>query len=167
LFDAAHGNLLTGATIGTDSVDEMRVAMATQTAIGSAKAGTANAGKAPRLLNIRLGYLLVPVALEGTARTVMESQYYVDFEKVDANIPNSVRGIAEVVSDPVLDSADPAAWYGAATRRSVEVAFFDGDEQPYIESREGWNVDGVEYKVRIEAGVKALDYRGLASNPGA
>jgi hypothetical protein len=38
---------------------------------------------------------------------------------------------------------------------------------PYLESRNGFTVDGVEFKVRIDAGAKAMDWKALASNDGA
>ena len=35
-----------------------------------------------------------------------------------------------------------------------------------MEMQAGWTVDGVEYKVRIDAGAKAMDWRGLYKNAG-
>lgn len=166
LFAAGHSNLGTAAGPSTDSVDEMRTLIATQSAIGTDAAGTANDGKTARTIGARLGYLIGGVSNEGAMRTVMESQFYVDYSNVDANIPNHVRGAATVVADPIFDgSANPSYWYGAATRRTVEVAFLDGNTSPYLESMQGWSVDGVEYKVRIDVGVSPLDYRGLVRNP--
>ena len=65
LFHASHNNLLTGAAISTTSVDAMRVAMAKQ------------ADTNTNALNIRLGYLIVPVALEGAAKVVRDSEFEV------------------------------------------------------------------------------------------
>jgi hypothetical protein len=39
-------------------------------------------------------------------------------------------------------------------------------QRPYLETRDGWKVDGVEYKVRIDAGAKAVDWRALYFNDG-
>ena len=36
-----------------------------------------------------------------------------------------------------------------------------------IDQQDGWRVGGIEFKVRIDAGVKAIDYRGLYKNAGA
>jgi hypothetical protein len=33
-----------------------------------------------------------------------------------------------------------------------------------MEMRQGWSVDGVEYKVRIDAVAKAVDWKALAKN---
>ncbi|HPA91965.1 MAG TPA: Clp protease ClpP [Quisquiliibacterium sp.] len=154
LFHADHGNLLTGAAIATSSVDTMRVAMAKQ------KDGTA-------VLGIRLAYLIVPVALEGTARVVRDSEFEVTGSK-NLTVPNSVRGTFEVISDARLDTASASNWYGAASpsmHDTIEVAYLDGVETPTLEQQSGWDVDGVEFKVRMDAGVKALDFRTMAKNP--
>ena len=156
LFHALHSNLLAAAAISTAGVDAMRVAMAKQTD-GAAVA-----------LNVRLGYLLVPVALEGTAKVVRDSEFEVGAASRNNTTPNSVRGTFEVISDARLDLASATSWYGAAsstTNDTIEVSYLDGIETPTLEQQGGWNVDGVEFKVRLDAGVKALDWRTLAKNP--
>ena len=49
----------------------------------------------------------------------------------------------------------------------IEVAFVRGQETPEVMSQEGWNVDGIEYKVRQEFGVAALAYQPAVYNAGA
>lgn len=156
LFHSDHDNLLTGAGISTASVDAMRVAMATQKGAG----GSAN-------LNIRLAHLLVPVALEGLANQVRTSQYEVGASSKNSTAPNYVADTFDVIADSRLD-ANPNVWYGAAnamTNDTIEVAYLDGNTMPTLEQQNGWNVDGVEFKVRMDAGVAPLDYRGLAKTP--
>lgn len=156
LFHADHKNLLAAAGISTAGVDAMRVAMARQTD------GNAT-------LNIRLAKLLVPVALEGTAKVVKDSEFEVGANTKNNTVPNSVRGTFEVISDARLDSA-PTTWYGAADQNvhdTVEVQYLDGNQAPTLEQQDGWTRDGVEFKVRMDAGVKALDFRTLAKTPGA
>jgi ATP-dependent protease ClpP protease subunit len=158
LFHADHKNLVTGSTIHTAAIDAMRVAMATQTD------GTATA------LNIRLAKLLVPVALEGTAKVVRDSEFEVGAGTRNNTVPNSVKGTFEVISDARLDAASSKTWYGAADQNiqdTVEVQYLDGNTAPTLEQQDGWTRDGVEFKVRMDAGVKALDFRTLAKNPGA
>ena len=66
-----------------------------------------------------------------------------------------------------LDDDDAAAWYLAAMKgKTVIVYFLNGQKQPYLETRPGWDVDGIELKVRIDAGAAAIDYRGLYMNDG-
>jgi hypothetical protein len=157
LFHATHGNLLPAAAITTASVDAMQAAMALQ-----------KQGASP--LNIGLQYLIVPRALKGTANVVRASEFEVGAATRNNTTPNSVRDTFEVVSDARLDAASATAWYGAAnpnTADTIEVNYLDGNQTPYLEQKNGWNVDGTEFKVRIDAGVSPLDFRTLAKNPGA
>ncbi len=158
LFHADHSNLTAAGGINTATVDAMRVAMAKQ------KDGNVTA------LNIRLAKLLVPVALEGTAKVVMESEYEVGAAVKNNTVPNSVRGTFEVVSDARLDNASATTWYGVANQNihdTVEVQYLDGNKTPTLEQQDGWSRDGVEFKVRMDAAAKALDYRAMAKTPGA
>lgn len=160
LFHASHNNLLTGSVISTASVDGMRVAMGKQKLPGQTSGGS----------NIRLSYLLVPLALEGTARTVATSEFEVGTATKNNTTPNTVRGTFEVISDARLDEASATGWYGAANGNvndTIEVAYLNGNDAPTLEQQAGWSVDGVEFKVRHEAGVAPLDFRGLVRNPGA
>ena len=155
LFHATHGNLLTASPITTASVDAMQTAMALQ------KQGAS-------VLNIGLKYLLVPRALRGVASVVRSSEYDVGATKANT-VPNSVRETFEIISDARLDANSSTAWYGAAdpnTSDTIEVNYLDGNSQPYLEQKNGWNVDGTEFKVRMDAGVAPLDFRPLAKNPG-
>ena len=154
LFHATHNNLLATSGISTSAVDAMRVAMGTQ------KDGKAN-------LNIRLAHLLVPLALEGQANVVRESQFDVGATAKSNTVPNSVRNSFDVIADSRLDSFNAATWFGAADggiHDTIEVAYLDGNSMPVLEEQDGWKVDGVEFKVRMDAGVSPLDFRTLAKN---
>lgn len=156
LFHANHSNLLTGAALGTSSVDAMDAAMAKQ------KDATGNT------LNIALAYLIVPRALKGTALQVANSEFEVASGSKANTAPNWMRGAFEVIADARLDGASASNWFGAANPNlhdTIEVAYLDGNTAPSLEQQGGWTVDGVEFKVRMDAGVKALDWRGLAKNP--
>lgn len=155
LFHATHKNLLTGSVIDTANVDKMRVAMATQKFDGQP-------------INVPLKYLLVPKALEGSANTVRVSQYAVT-DTANTTVPNTVANTFEVIADARLDGS-PKVWFGSADPNlydTIEVAYLDGVQEPFLDQKDGWNVDGTEFKVRIDAGVAPLDFRGLAKNPGA
>ena len=81
---------------------------------------------------------------------------------------NPFHGSLEIVVDAAL--TDPKAWYLMASPSvidTMEVAFLDGVQNPVIEQQQGWNVDGIEYKVRLDFGVKVWDYRGIYRNAGA
>ena len=159
LFSAAHGNLLTGAAISTASVDAMRVAMARQ------KDNDGNTIRVP------MRSLLTPIALGGLARTVRASQYEVGAAGQRNNTtPNIVQNTFEVIDDGRLDDADPAAWYGIANPTYVDgivIGYLNGNQTPYLEQQQGFTVDGVAWKVRLDAAPAIADYRGLYKNPGA
>jgi len=157
LFHADHGNLLTGAAISTTSVDAMRVAM------GSQKDADGNRIRVP------MKALLTPLALGGLARTVRESQYEVSGNK-NLTTPNIVRNTFDVIDDGRLDDASATAWYGIANPAFVDgivIGYLNGNQAPYLEQEEGFTIDGVAWKVRLDAAPAIADYRGIYKNPGA
>lgn len=159
LFHADHSNLAgSGAAPTVTTVDAARAAMAKQVDPDSHATGG---------LNIRPAHFLVPVELEGTARTLMASEF--DPAKTQRT-PNHVNGIAGVISDARLSTASATAWYMAADPAStdtVEITYLDGVQEPFMDQQDGWSVDGTEFKVRIDAAATPLDHRGLYKNAGA
>jgi ATP-dependent Clp endopeptidase proteolytic subunit ClpP len=150
LFSAAHNNDGSDA-LSIDGLDNGRIAMALQ----QDPDGHAVGG-----LNIAPAYLLVPVALSGEARILLNSQYVPG----ETFVPNRVQGFAELIFDARLDANSSTEWFLAASPSlydTIEVAYLNGVQTPVLEQKEGWGVDGVEFKVRLDAGVKALDFRGL------
>jgi hypothetical protein len=84
-------------------------------------------------------------------------------------VPQSIRTLAPI-SEPRLDAASETAWYLAASPNqidTIEYAYLEGQQGAYIETRNGFDVDGVEIKCRLDFGAKAIDWRGLYKNPGA
>lgn len=157
LFHVSHYNLPTAAAMNSASIDAMRTAMRRQ------KDATGNT------LNMKMAYIICPVTLEGTAKQVANSEFEVGASAKNNTVPNPVRGTFEVISDARLDDSSLVSWYGAASpsvHDTIEVAYLDGNQAPSLEQQGGWTVDGVEFKVRIDAGVKALDWRGLGKNAG-
>lgn len=158
LFHASHNNLGTTGALATGTIDELRALMAKQTD------GNAHA------LGITPGYLIVPEALRGAAMVVMESETEIAANQNNSRKPNSVRNIASVISDARLDANSTTQYYLVANPAmfdTIEVAYLDGVETPFLEQQQGWNIDGTSFKVRIDAGVKALDHRTMARNAGA
>jgi ATP-dependent Clp endopeptidase proteolytic subunit ClpP len=157
LFHANHKNLGTAAAPTTASLDAARAAMALQRDPDNLAAA----------LNISPKYFLVPVALQGTANQLMASQ--TEPGQANAALANRVAGMATVVADARLDIASATAWYLSADPNStdtIEVTYLDGQSEPFMDQKDGWSVDGTEFKVRLDAGVKALHWRGLFKNPG-
>lgn len=154
LFHANHNNLASASVINTAGLDAARVLMVTQ------KDGTAT-------LNIRPKYLLVGPQDESAAKVAVEAEFEVDGSAKNSRQPNSVRGIAEVISDARLTSAHNS-WYLLADQNmhdTIEVLYLDGNSAPVLEQQRGWNVDGTEFKVRIDAAAKAWDFRTMVKTP--
>lgn len=156
LFHADHANVLPAALINTASVSAMQAAMRLQK------------DKDGNRIQVPMKGLLTPVALSGQALTVRAAEYAVG---VDAgrNDPNIVRNTFEVWSDGRLDDKDAAAWYGIANPAFVDaivVGYLDGNQTPYLEQQQGFTVDGVTWKVRLDAAPAIADYRGIYKNPG-
>lgn len=153
LFHADHHNLAAAAGINTSGIDAARVKM------GQQKDGEA-------ALNLRPSYLLCGLAQEGAAKVAVESEFEVGATAKNNTIPNSVRGIAQVISDARL--ADHNAWYLLADQNmhdTIEVLYLDGNQAPVLEQQSGWSIDGVEFKVRMDAAAKAWDHRGMVKTP--
>lgn len=162
LFSADHKNLLTGAgsALSIDALSQAKTKMATQ------KVDVEN-GK-PRTLNIRPAFWIGPVALEDKAKQLIRSSSVPGADS-NSGIENPIRNFVEVIGEPRLDDASATAYYLAARQGSdtIEVAYLDGNELPYMEQQQGFTVDGVATKVRIDAGVAPLDFRGLQKANGA
>lgn len=153
-FHASHGNLATpGAALSIATLDQGRLTMRSQKDIG----GTG-------LIDANPKYLLVPAALQTAAETLVASTIS---PTTTADV-NPFAGKLEPISDPRLSSA--AAWYLFADpdfSPALQYSYLDGQESPVVDSREGWRVDGTEYKVRHDFGAGVLDHRLAWKNPGA
>ena len=160
LFDAAHNNVFTGAgsALSIEALSAAKAAMALQKTAGKDK---------QRTLNIRPAYVLTPIALEDKANQLIRSAS-VPGANVNAGVDNPIRNFAQVIGEPRLDDASATGWYLAAKQGSdtIEVAYLNGIETPYVEQQQGFTVDGVVSKVRIDAGVAPLDFRGVNNSTG-
>lgn len=105
-----------------------------------------------RHLNIRPAFVLVPTALESVSNQVIKS-VSVKGADINAGIINPVKDFATVIAEPRLDDASQSTFYLTAAKGSdtIEVAYLNGVDEPYIDQQEGFTVDGVTTKVRITA----------------
>lgn len=156
LFHDDHGNLMDAAAFDPSSLSAARHAM---------RMMRDSQGQA---LNIAPGFVIVPAALEGHAMQVLRSTS-VPGAETNSGIVNPVNNMGELIVEARLDADSNNNAYLAAAQGSdtIEVAYLDGVDQPYLEQQEGWSVDGVSFKSRIDAGVAPLDYRGMIKMPGA
>ncbi|HEV7344158.1 MAG TPA: ClpP-like prohead protease/major capsid protein fusion protein [Devosia sp.] len=155
VFHADHGNLASVAANPSAAAWEAAVnAMGSQT----------DDDEIATALNIRPKYFLSG-AHEFLAQQLLTSTGSLEAQK-SAAVANTVKGLVT----PITDRRIPGnQWFMAADPNqfdTIEVTYLDGNEEPVVESKDGWNIDGTELKVRLDAGVNPLDYRGLFKNAG-
>ncbi len=151
LFHAGHNNLGWPAALGVDALK------------GAYKAFRKQVGLAGELIDITPKYLLVGADLEVDAR-----QMLMQINPTKQEDANPLREEIELVVEPRLSS--PAAWYlvaDPAQQDGLEYAYLEGAEGPQLFHRAGFDVDGVEIKIRLEFGAGFLDWRSWYRNPGA
>ncbi|RHZ91691.1 peptidase U35 [Cereibacter sphaeroides] len=152
LFHVDHGNrATTGAVISDTTLSAARLALRTQKGIEG------------RVIRVTPKNLLVPPALE----TVAE-KWLATIAPATAADVNPFSGAMSLVVEPRLSSA--TRWYVTADPGEIdglEFAYLSGNEGPQVESRSGWDVDGVEIRVILDFGAGFIDHRGWFQNPGA
>lgn len=161
LFHANHKNLGTAAAL-KDALDPTAA-----NPIGAMrKAMTLQKGLEGQYITVRPRYLIVPPSLEEVALKITSANF-VASKGVDQNVfgPSLIP-----ISEPRLEDDNDKTWYGAAepsTIDTIEYAYLEGHEGVFTETKNGFEVDGVQVKCRHVFGAKAIDFRGLYKNPGA
>jgi hypothetical protein len=152
LFHADHGNKAgSGAAISDTTLSAARLALRTQKGIED------------RTIRVTPKNLLVPPALETDAE-----KWLATVAPAKAADVNPFSGSLSLVVEPRLASA--TRWYVTADPGEIdglEYAYLSGNEGPQVESRSGWDVDGVEIRVILDFGAGFVDHRGWFMNPGA
>lgn len=156
LFHANHNNLAAvGAALSVDSISAAVLAIRTQKDLDTTTP-----------LNVTPKFLLVPAAKETIARQLLATNLYA--AKIADTNPYAAG--FELVVDARLDASSTTAWYLAADPAAIdtiEYSYLEGEPGPQLESRQGFEVDGLEIRVRLDFGAGVIDYRGLYRNPGA
>lgn len=147
LFDASHKNTLTGAALDVANIDKAIQLMN----------GFVNSRGEP--LSIEPEFMLLPTSLHTKAKQVLGSAS-VEGADINSGIINPIRDIVTPIKSSRLQIADAKSWY-LLNKEAIEVSYLDGVDTPYIEQQQGFSVDGVVTKVRIDAGVNVIDYRGV------
>tara|TARA_R110001592_G_scaffold113322_1_gene312375 strand:+ start:18612 stop:20450 length:1839 start_codon:yes stop_codon:yes gene_type:complete len=152
LFHTDHGNIITNGT-GMDvaTISAARTKMRKQRGFNS---------EVP--INVVPRYLIVPASLETAGEQLLSS--LVDPSKNNDTInPAYVRNL-QLVVDSRLDADSETTWYMAADPAQVDTitrAYLAGSGRPSYETKDGWEVDGMTVKARLEVAAVPADYRGL------
>lgn len=149
LFNAAHGNVGTGGAPSETTLSEARLKMRDQVGPGGG------------VISVVPRYLVVPSELETSCEKLLTS--------VQATQTANVNPFAflDLIVEPRLTNA--TRWYLAADPALIdglEFAFLAGSPGPQIETRAGFEVDGVAIKVRDDFGCGFVEHRGWVTNAG-
>ena len=123
--------------------------------------------KAPKgtILNLQPRYLIVPAALEQTADQLIWP-INLAASTVTGVVPSWIQSLVKVVEGR-LDAASATTWFlscDPSQMDTIEYCYLEGQQGIFIETRQGFDVDGVEIKARLDFAAAAIDYRGLAKN---
>jgi hypothetical protein len=157
LFHTAHNNLFTGAgsALALAGITAGRSKLRLQT------------GQQGTPLNLTPRFAAVPTALE-TALLQLIYPTQLAATAVTGVVPEWVMSLVPIV-EPRLDAASTTAWSlvsDNAVIDTVEYCYLEGQQGVYIETRQGFEVDGIEIKVREDFAAAAIDFRGLQKNAG-
>lgn len=106
------------------------------------------------------GALVVPAALEMTARQLVASY--------KPNVSTAVQPFPlEVIVDPRLDATSKTAWYLVASNQSAfEYGYLDGAQGVQTTQRDGFEIDGLEIKARLDFGCGWVSPIGWVKSSG-
>jgi hypothetical protein len=153
LFDAAHNNIGTGAALEVAGLDADRQLMAAQTDFSG------------RRIVMRPKVLVVGTTEGMLARQLNTAEF--DMDVGDGATPSGIRGLFDLIIDTPRITAPVRYMFADPMRNpTFQVTFLNGQQTPFTESRDGWRIDGKEYKVRHDFGVDAIDYRTALYNDG-
>ncbi|MDI3319984.1 hypothetical protein [Pinibacter soli] len=152
LFDATnHGNYTsTGTAISAVSIGVARQMMRDQKSPGN------------NILNIAPKFLIVGSQNEALALQY-SSQNYVATKQADINV---WTGLITPIVDARISGKQWFMTADPALIDTVEYATLEGNDI-YTESKYGFEVDALQYKLRTVFGAKAIDWRGMYKNTGA
>lgn len=156
LFSSAHGNYTSsGTALSVTSLGVARALLRAQKNIGALE-----------YLNLAARFLVVPPELETIAQQYLASSF-------NPALPTSVNpfaGTLELIVEPRLSANSTTAWYliaDPAQIDTIEYGYLDGQEGLYTETQTGFDVDGIQIKVRDDFGAQVIDWRGMYKNVGA
>lgn len=150
VFSEAHSNLADASAIITSGISGARRLLREQTGLDGA------------LINVAPKYLLVNPARETEAELALAA--ITAAKTADANPFSNL----ELIVDPYL--TDNSAWYMVADPALADglvYAYLEGAPGPQIETKVGFDVDGILFKVRLDFGAGWIDYRSMVKNPGS
>lgn len=165
LFHSAHGNLAGSA--GAPSITTVTTAFSDMAVQKDPDGKT--------YLNLMPRYILVPPLLRGAVSQVLGNIVPAQSSNV---VPDYITGLVPIAEarlqggvtiDGTTYSGSSTAWFVVADPGQiafVEYAYLEGGEGVFTETQQGFEIDGLKVKVRLDFGAKSLDWRGGYKNAG-
>ncbi|NRP70195.1 hypothetical protein ILFOPFJJ_01073 [Ensifer psoraleae] len=151
LFHADHGNLAgSGTALDETNLSAARLAMRGMKALD---------GKTP--INAAPKYLVVGPQLETSAEKLLAAIY-----AATVATANPFTGKLELLVEPRITDKSWYVFADPAVLPVLEYAYLSSAQGPQMASREGWDVLGQEFRVVLDFGCGATDFRGAYRNPG-
>ena len=118
-------------------------------------------------LNLIAKYLIIPSTYETTAEQLLRS--LADPAGSHSGVANVFRNSLDIVVDTALDDINADAWYIAAAKNQVEgieISYLNGNKTPILESKDSFDTLARSFRMYLDFGIAALDYRGFVKNAG-
>lgn len=152
LFHADHGNrAASGAAPAVDTLSAARLALRRQKGLD----GVSPISATPK-------FILAAPELETTFEKLLAE---LAAAKVDDQ--NPFTGKMTLLIEPRLSGDDWYVFADPAILPVLEYAYLSSAQGPQIASRDGWETLGREFRVVLDFGCGAVDWRGAYHNPGA
>jgi hypothetical protein len=150
LFHTDHGNISgAGAVPSETTLSAARLAMRKQT------------GPSGGLISVTPRYLVAPPDMETACEKLLTT-----IQAIKTDDVNVFARLALVIEPRLTDTQ---RWYLAADPAEIdglEYAYLAGAPGPQIETKVGFEVDGIQLKCRIDFGGGFVDWRGWQTNAG-
>ncbi|MFZ5959847.1 prohead protease/major capsid protein fusion protein [Pseudomonas knackmussii] len=152
IYSTQHGNLAAaGGAISTTTLAAARAAMRKQTS------------KAGNFLNLAPEFLIVGPDKELEAFQFTSSNYV---PAKNGDINDSRNTSLTVIVDARIQGNQWYLYSAPGVVDTFEYAYLEGEQGVFTETRQGFEVDGMEIKARLVFGAAWIDYRGTYKNPG-
>lgn len=156
LFHSSRANInTTGSALSAAGLDADAVIMARQ----MAPSGTT-------VLNLVPAVLVLPREFRAQANIINNDALDPDAGSKQGK-SNPARGLfRDIVASAQLTGKRRYLFADPAIAPVIEVTFLQGQETPQMESQEGFDVLGLQWRVFLDFGVSLVDYRGAVTNAG-
>lgn len=151
LWDVAHGNIETG---GDGDIDVMEISKGREY-----MRKVRGPGENGRPLGIGPRYLLVGPSMETQAQ-----QFVAPYNAQHFSESNPWTGRLEVLVEPRIEDDRYYLFADPAVAPVFEYSYLAQSPGPILSSREGWDVLGMEFRVVLDFGCGAIDWRGAWLN---